>query len=86
METSTFEEKLERYAELAVKVGLNLQPGQRLLIVANPLESAPLVRAVATCAYQNGCRLVTVLWGDEALVHPRKSCAAATPNGPPGLS
>lgn len=67
METTTFEQKLERYAELAVKVGLNLQPGQRLLIVANPLEVAPLVRSVAACAYQNGCRLVTVLWRDEPL-------------------
>ena len=67
METFTFEQKLEGYAELAVKVGLNLQPGQRLLIVANPLEVAPLVRSVATCAYQNGSRLVTVLWGDETL-------------------
>lgn len=67
METQTFEQKLEGYAELAIKVGINLQPGQRLLIVADPLEVAPLVRSVAACAYQNGCMLVTVLWGDEQL-------------------
>jgi len=86
METLTFEQKLERYAELAVKVGLNLQPGQRLLIVANPLESAPLVRSVTTCAYQNGCRLVTVLWGDEALEKSGTSMPRAIHlrNIPPG--
>ena len=71
MQPSTFQQNLDRYAELAVKVGLNLQPGQRLLIVADPLEVAPLVRAVTKCAYQNGCRLVTVLWGDETLERMR---------------
>ncbi|MFX1344330.1 MAG: aminopeptidase [Promethearchaeota archaeon] len=30
--SSEFEIKLEKYAEVIVKVGLNLQPGQRLLI------------------------------------------------------
>lgn len=67
METLTFEQKLQRYAELTVKVGLNLQPGQRLVIVAYSLDVAPLVREVAASAYQNGCRLVTVVWLDEQL-------------------
>jgi len=30
--SSEFEQNLEKYAEVIVKVGLNLQPGQRLLI------------------------------------------------------
>jgi len=67
MATLAFEEKLQRYADLTVKVGLNLQLGQRLVILAGPLDVAPLVRAVTASAYQNGCRLVSVLWIDEQL-------------------
>lgn len=67
MESLTFDQKLQRYAELIIKVGVNLQPGQRLFILALPLEVAPLVREVTKCAYQNGCKLVTVQWEDELL-------------------
>jgi aminopeptidase len=65
---------LRRYAELVIRVGLNLQPGQRLLIIgplANggvALDAAPLVRAVSAQAYDAGAALVEVLWGDESLV------------------
>ncbi len=68
-----FEQTLQRYAALTVKVGLNLQPGQRLLIIgplANggvALEAAPLVRHVTAAAYAAGARLVEPIWGDEAL-------------------
>jgi len=65
--TTDFQQTLEKYAELAVKVGVNLQPGQRLWIRAIPLDVAPLVRAVVAKAYQHGSRLVTVLWEDEHL-------------------
>src|SRR5438552_9638219 len=68
------EQLLPLYAEVAVKIGLNLQPGQRLLIlgpVANggaSLDAAPLVRHVAAAAYVAGAPLVEVLWGDEPLL------------------
>jgi aminopeptidase len=64
---------LHSYAELTVKVAVNLQPGQRLLIVgalANggaPLEGAPLVRHIAASAYDAGSPLVETIWGDEGL-------------------
>jgi aminopeptidase len=64
---------LRAYGELAVKVALNLQPGQRLFIVgplANggvSLEAAPLVRQIAERAYAAGASYVEALWGDEAL-------------------
>ena len=67
------ERLLSVYAEVTVKIGLNLQPGQRLLVLgplANggaALEAAPLVRRVAAAAYAAGAPLVEVLWGDEAL-------------------
>lgn len=63
----TFDEKLQNLADLTVKIGVGLQPGQRLLIRA-PLESAPLVRRVAEAAYKAGARLVDVLWSDDALM------------------
>ena len=65
--------RLESYADLTVKVGLNLQPGQRLLIIgplANggvSLEAAPLVRHLAESAYQAGAPLVEAIWGDEPM-------------------
>jgi aminopeptidase len=60
-----------------VKVGLNLQPGQRLLVIgplANggvSLEAAPLVRRIAAGAYRAGALLVEALWGDEQLLLAR---------------
>ena len=57
---------LQKYAEMIVHVGLNLQSGQRLLVRA-PIESAELVRLVTASAYRAGARLVTVLWQDEQL-------------------
>ena len=67
----SFQHTLQAYAELIVKVGLNLQPGQRLLIMKAPLEAAPLVREIAVSAYKAGARLVDVMWGDEELVLAR---------------
>jgi aminopeptidase len=64
---------LDTYGELAVRVGLNLRAGQRLLIIgplANggvSLQAAPLVRAVAASAYRAGAELVEAVWGDETL-------------------
>ncbi len=62
----TFEQMLQRYAEVIVKVGLNLQPGQRLLIVAF-IGTEPLVRQITTCAYQADARFVDVIWRDQQL-------------------
>ncbi|MFK7801550.1 MAG: aminopeptidase [Anaerolineae bacterium] len=73
MSNQEFAEKLKKYADVAVQVGLNLQPGQRLVIRAGgTIEAvAPVVRAVATSAYQAGARLVDVIWSDEALAVAR---------------
>jgi aminopeptidase len=58
------DERLRDYARLAVRVGLNLQPGQRLAINAF-VEHAPLVRAVAREAYEAGARYVDVFYSDQ---------------------
>ncbi|MBL4936496.1 aminopeptidase [Clostridium sp. YIM B02515] len=59
-----FKENLEKYAELAVKVGINIQKGQTLVINA-PLPAAEFVRAAAKKAYEAGAKNVHVEWADE---------------------
>lgn len=59
-----FQDKLENLATLAVRVGNNLQPHQRLFI-RSPLEAAPLVRLITRVAYQAGASLVDVVWVDD---------------------
>jgi aminopeptidase len=69
----SFEKNLEKYADAIVKVGLNVQPGQRVLIgtpiINRPIsfEHAPLVRHVARKCYEAGARMVNVIWGDPEL-------------------
>ena len=71
--TPDLDERLQLYGGLIVKVALNLQPGQRLLMIGplanggTSLDAAPLVRHVAASAYLAGASLVETLWGDEAL-------------------
>ena len=60
---STHESRLEAYARLIVRVGVNLQPGQTLAVSAG-LEHAPLARAIAREAYAAGARYVDVAYAD----------------------
>ncbi|MCE4224375.1 aminopeptidase [Methylobacterium sp. C25] len=69
-----FSERLDRLAEVAVKVGLGLQPGQELILTA-PLESVALARAITEQAYKAGASLVTTLYGDDAATLARFSHA-----------
>jgi aminopeptidase len=62
--TFSYEERLDRLAEVAVKAGLGLAHGQELLITA-PLEALPLVRRVTEHAYKAGGSLVTTFLIDE---------------------
>ena len=52
-----------RLAELAVKVGANVQPGQVVTINCEPGKEN-LVRAMAESAYQAGAKFVDVSWFD----------------------
>jgi aminopeptidase len=62
--------KLNRLAEVAIRVGLNLQPGQDLLLTA-PSLALPLVRKIAEHAYRAGAGLVTPILSDEAVTLAR---------------
>lgn len=62
--TSIDPAKLDRLAEVAVKVGLNLRAGQDLFLTA-PVAALPLVRKIAEHAYRAGAGLVTPMLADE---------------------
>jgi aminopeptidase len=57
------EELLDRYAELIVGFGANVQPGQ-VVAVEGTLDAAPLVRRLTRCAYERGARYVDVVYFD----------------------
>jgi aminopeptidase len=69
-EELTFDEKLDRLAEVAVKVGLNLKAGQELIMSA-PMDALPLARKITEQAYKAGALLVTTLYGDDPSVLAR---------------
>jgi len=56
--------KLDKLAEVAIKVGLQLQKGQDLVLTA-PLVAMPLVRLITAHAYQAGAATVTTFYSDE---------------------
>jgi len=62
--------KLDRLAEVAIKVGLRLQPGQDLVLTA-PTGALPLVRRIVEHAYKAGAGLVTPIFSDEELTLAR---------------
>ena len=63
---SDFQTNLKKYAELAVKVGVNIQKGQTLVLIAT-LDSAEFVRLVVKSAYETGAHNVIVNWNDDVV-------------------
>ncbi|HUJ55062.1 MAG TPA: aminopeptidase [Gaiellaceae bacterium] len=57
------EEQLEAYAEIAVRVGANVQSGQEVF-VHSLVEHAPVTRALARQAYRAGASYVNVVYSD----------------------
>ncbi|WP_198374347.1 aminopeptidase [Neoroseomonas rubea] len=62
--TITHAERLDRLAEVAVKVGLGLAPGQELVMTAS-VDALDLSRRITEHAYRAGARLVTTLLSDD---------------------
>ncbi len=58
--------RLERYAELVLKIGANLAPGQDVHITAL-IDHAPLARTLARAAYEAGARYVDINYTDPHL-------------------
>lgn len=63
---SEFQKNLTKYAELAVKVGVNIQKGQSLVVNAT-LDAAEFVRLVVKIAYETGAENVVVNWSDDVV-------------------
>ncbi|MCL4529008.1 MAG: aminopeptidase [Chloroflexi bacterium] len=81
MASTKHQQLLKKYADVIVKVGLNLRKGQRLVISNSRTRgvlahAAPLVHEVARSAYAAGARYVDVIWGDEELIRIRLQNAA----------
>ncbi len=55
---------LEKYADLIVKTGVNVQQGQ-ILVIFSPIECASFARTIAGVAYQAGARDVVISYKDE---------------------
>jgi aminopeptidase len=70
------DDRLEKYAELAVRVGGNVQEGQNVFLQTN-IEHVPLARALARAAYKAGARYVDVNYIDQ---HVRKAMIELGPD------
>jgi aminopeptidase len=67
--------RLERYADLAVRVGANVEEGQ-IVAVGALVAHAELARAVARAAYEAGAKYVDVIYRDA---HVRRAMIEAAP-------
>jgi len=70
----TFNANLEKYAALAVEVGVNVEPGQTV-VISTPLFAAEFVRKVVRRAYEVGAKYVHVEWNDDVVTRTRYELA-----------
>ena len=70
MTTAEFHSKLEKMARVGLRTGVNLQPGQEIIITA-PLEASAFVHHLTKAAYQQGAKLVTCLYEDPEIIRDR---------------
>lgn len=71
---SKLQQQIERYADLIIRVGVRIQPGQKLAINAT-LDSADLVRGLVRKAYEAGAYSVKVNWSDDTIARTRYELA-----------
>ena len=71
----TDNDRLERFADLAVRVGANVQPGTGVLVTANTAH-LEIARAVVERAYAAGAAWVEVEWSDGPIRHSRLTHAS----------
>jgi len=68
-------EYIEKTAQVLVKIGINIQPGQTLVLQADP-ESLELTREVTRVAFENGAKDVVVILNDSEIDHIRAQYAS----------
>lgn len=62
----SLETKLNQYAQLIIKRGVNVQPGQTIILYA-AVDEAYFARKVVNAAYAAGAREVVVEWSDQQI-------------------
>lgn len=75
MTETELQDKLSKYADLAVQIGVNVQPGQ-ILVVNAPITAAEFVRLITAKAYAIGASQVKVNWSDEFITRQQFEHAA----------
>lgn len=60
------EPKIERYAHLIMRQGVNVRPGQEVVLTV-PVEVQQFARVLVRCAYEAGAGHVTVIWNDDVV-------------------
>lgn len=58
------EEQLKKYAELAVRIGVNVQKNQ-LVVIHSDIKNVTFARLIQTAAYEAGASNVVMDWTDE---------------------
>lgn len=80
------EKKIKTFAELILRLGVNVQKGQPVLINC-PVEKAEIGRIFAEKAYEVGASYVKIKYGDEKLariiISMRRKKSSATCRPPP---
>jgi len=69
--------RLERLADVAVRVGANVDEGQDVVVLAYDVEQAPVARAIVEAAYAAGARYVSLLYWDQHAKRSRLRHASA---------
>ncbi len=64
MALENFDQLLEKYAELIVTAGVNVQEGHTV-VVSIDVDQAPLARKITKAAYEKGAKRVILKWGDD---------------------
>ncbi|VXC47736.1 aminopeptidase [Bacillus sp. 349Y] len=71
---SNFNQHLDKYASLAVEVGVNIQKDQTLVINTS-IDAAEFVRVIVKKAYEKGAKHVYVEWGDDIVARTKYELA-----------
>ncbi len=66
MTDQTFMKNLEKYAQLIVEVGVNVQKGHTI-VLSIAVDQAPLARLITKKAYQLGAAEVVLQWTDDKI-------------------
>ena len=74
---ASVDERTEKLARLAVRVGANVQPGQDVFVLVMDLQHAAMARAVTAAAYEAGARYVSVVYWDSHVKLARLTHAGA---------